>query len=822
MKILTYTQRGASLRGIKKGLGLLILCGCTYMPLQAQGVAGYVADSTGQSIPWAHIIKEGSSYGTISNGYGYYYLSLPTGRSVLIFSSIGYVTHSEEVFIEEKDTLRLNIRLSPGIHGLPEVQIYADRRGLRSDFVAGSAYYLSSKDLRSFAHTDVGRVLRAVPGMHIQEEEGFGLRPNIGMRGTGSLRTEKITVMEDGILMAPAPYAAPAAYYFPSIGRISGVEVIKGSSQIQYGPHTTGGAINLLSTPIPEQLEASVDARGGNFSSYRTYAKVGYTKKHIGFLVETQQAGSRGFKELQQNAQTGFLKQDYVAKLRLQSDPKATALYHYLQIKAGYMRERSHETYLGLTQVDYTRNPYMRYAGSEKDLMKAHQQQYSAQYGLQTGALKWKISAYYNHFKRNWYKLDKVLEGTEFKGISSVLSDPEQYNRAYATLKGQDAAAALRVKANNRSYPSYGLQQDFSTSWGRGILRHQWEGVLRYHYDEMDRFQGVDTYHMRNQHMQLSQAGTLGTESNRIESARALSAYTRYNLQVDKRWLLMPGLRYEHIRLQRRDYGKKDPKRTGTKLSTRSRKVQILLPGIGLHYFLAPYLKTFFGLHKGFSPPDSRAETQPEESLNYELGARLSPKATQWTVVLFYNDYKNLLGSALQAAGTEDSSPNLHNGGRVRTKGIELQGRWEVLHSKHRSLLLEGNYTLTEATFRSSFKSNFSGWGEVQKGDHLPYVAPHQGTLISSFKTKKYAICLQASYTAAMRTQAGKIKNEALQTDALLNMDLNTTYIWNQRLSMYINVLNMTGQTALVATRPAGLRPNMPRSMLIGLQYRWQ
>ena len=59
--------------------------------------------------------------------------------------------------------------------------------------------------------------------------------------------------MEDGILLTPAPYSAPAAYYFPLMSRISGVEVFKGPAAIRYGPNTIGGAINLQTRKILEK-----------------------------------------------------------------------------------------------------------------------------------------------------------------------------------------------------------------------------------------------------------------------------------------------------------------------------------------------------------------------------------------------------------------------------------------------------------------------------------------------------------------------------------------------------------------------------------------
>ena len=84
--------------------------------------------------------------------------------------------------------------------------------------------------------TDIQKILTAVPGVYMRTEEGYGLRPNISIRGTAIERSGKITIMEDGILVAPAPYTASSAYYFPTTARIHSVEVLKGPCLLYTSP----------------------------------------------------------------------------------------------------------------------------------------------------------------------------------------------------------------------------------------------------------------------------------------------------------------------------------------------------------------------------------------------------------------------------------------------------------------------------------------------------------------------------------------------------------------------------------------------------------
>ncbi len=813
----------------------LFLTGIATLLIIQPGSAQKLSDKTGTikgrtllvdseiPIPGVSVYLQETKTGAASNGNGIFVIkNIPAGEYTIVASAIGYYTLTEKVIVKENETININFQMIESISSLSEVTVMTSGSAGLKD-IPGSVSYLSPKILNKFSYTDINRTLRAVPGVNLQEEDGFGLRPNIGLRGTGTERSSKITVMEDGVLMAPAPYTAPAAYYFPTIGRMQAVEILKGSSQIKYGPYTTGGAINLISTQIPNEFSGRIDLLAGSFGSTNLHASIGNAHKNVAYLAEVYQYGSKGFKELDNGGDTGFDIKDYLAKIRVNTNEDAK-IYQSLTLKLGQVNEVSDETYLGLTQEDFDKTPYRRYYGSQKDQIITKQRQLALTHRVEFSRIfNITTTAYRTDLSRNWYKLNKVKDDNGTKtSIGDILDDPDTFSDAYRIITGGSGSNsdALFVKANNRTYFARGIQTVLGFNFDNNTMSQKIDIGLRIHEDQMDRFQWVDEYAMDNGVMKLTKAGVPGTESNRIESARAFAFYIQYRLDLGK-FSASPGLRYENITISRRDFGKNDPDRTGVDLSERSNHVEVFIPGIGLNYDLSRNMNLFAGVHKGFSPPGSKEGTKPEESVNYELGLRLSKKSLSGEVALFINDYSNLLGSDLAAAGGGGTT-EMYNAGEVLTKGLEFQLSYDLLSSDIYSsfrLPVSVVYTYTDSKFQNSFESDNDSWGKVTAGDDFPYLAHNQFTFIVALEHQKFNINLSGRYTDEMRTIHGQgiIPNNE-KTDAAFVLDASANYALHKNISLFVNSTNITNKAYLVSRRPAGLRPGMPRAFMFGIK----
>ncbi|MFN2420069.1 MAG: TonB-dependent receptor family protein [Gemmatimonadota bacterium] len=687
--------------------------------------------------------------------------------------------------------------------------------------IPGSAHFIGPEDLerRKLLYGDVHRILRQVPGINVQEEDGYGLRPNIGLRGTGSERSSKITLMEDGVLIAPAPYAAPAAYYFPVAGRMEAIEVRKGSSQIKYGPYTTGGAINLVSGSIPDDFSLFADVQAGADATRKAHLRVGDRYDHGGWLAETYQITTDGFKRLAGGDDTGFEIRDYVVKLALHTLADA-ATYQKLELKLGRYDETSNETYLGLAETDFRADPVRRYPASQKDVMNADHNQVQLRWTVRpSDRFDVTTVVYGNDFHRNWYKLDGVLG----KGIAEMLENPDDFPDAMSILEGGSSPGdALTVRANNRTYYARGAQSVIGVGLGEAVL-HAIELGLRYHRDQEDRFQHDDKYRMEAGRMVLTSEGAPGSQANRVNNARAWALHLQDEIAFG-RWTVTPGIRYETIEFERTDYAASDSQRRAP-VGVVENSVDAVIPGIGASYVWREGAYLFAGVHRGFGPPGPGAdrETRPEESVNYELGIKLRRPWLDTQLLGFYNDYDNILGKATLAVGDSGGAGDLFNGGAVRVRGIELGIEIDPAEARGRAFRMPIRlaYTLTRADFLTSFDSDFEPWGTVERGDELPYLPAHQVFAEVGFERGPWMARLGVNHVSEMRTEAGQGSIPAGSgTDAFTVWSASSELAITSWSTVFAGVENLTDEVYIVARRPAGARPGLPRTLSAGVRIR--
>jgi len=686
---------------------------------------------------------------------------------------------------------------------------------------AGSTYFVSPKELKTFNYDDVSRILRTVPGVTIQEEEGFGLRPNIGMRGTSPNRSEKITLMEDGVLIAPAPYAAPAAYYFPTVNRMQSFEILKGGSQIQYGPYTTGGALNMVSAQIPSNFSGNLISSVGRFNTKKTYVNLGDNFKNFGYLIEYNNRNSDGFKKIDfSGKKTGFQGNDYLAKFKVNTNPDAK-IYQSLTVKLQFSEDLSNETYLGLTQNDFDANPYRRYLGSNEDYIDTEHKQIMLTHFIKpTSNLSFTTKAYRNDFDRNWYKLDFVKLGSNKVSINSILEDPTTYQAEYDVITGatNSSTNALGVKANNRKYEAKGIQTVGNYKFTIGKVDNDLDFGVRYHEDFEDRFQWVDGYTIQNGAMLKTKAGIQGTDTNRITSAKAIAAHVLWNLNYGK-FTFSPGMRHESITLTSRNYGNADTKRTGINLVETENKVDVWIPGVGILYNINDSYNIFTSVHKGFSPPGTSVGEDAENSVNSEIGIRISKKRFSSELVAYYNGFSNLQGADNMSSGGTGTG-DLFNAGRASVKGIEVLMSYELLNSKIVKLPISFTYTLTDTNLDTNFNSTI--WGNVTDGDEIPYIAKNQFTLAAGLEYKKFNLSVSGKYTDAIRTVAGQgtiAANEKVNSNFII--DASAKYFLTKKVALMSNIINLLDSKYAVSRVPAGLRPGHPFGINAGIMARF-
>lgn len=703
----------------------------------------------------------------------------------------------------------------------------------------GSAHKLSEKELKRYDFDDVSSALERIPGVYTRVEDGNGLFPNISIRGVDASRSSKVTIMEDGVMMAPAPYSAPAAYYTPTLGRMRGLEVLKGSSQVKFGPHITGGAVNYLSTEVPTEAKSNAKVGFGAYNDMRSHLLFGNgtstNNGDFGFLIEGFGREYHDFKKLdpfagEPNDARDYNNRDVIGKVFWES---ASAPAQRLELTLGRSERLAEATYLGISDDDFKNDPLRIYNASAFDRLKSTQERAVLRYKLGLGGgSSLETTAYKTSFSRSWYKVETIAD-YDSDGDGSLdgqsLSIPAAIagannGRGLSVLKG-DAAGKLGFRDNIRDYETRGIQIQPTLLFGDSI-EHRVELGMRLHEDSVVRNQRFDTIERsaRGEFTDVDNdsnwydRGADGSGGHREERARALAVFVSDTIDFG-RFHLIPGIRAERIEMELKDFDA--PTDNG------ERSITLAGGGLGASYVSENQWRLFSGVYRGFSPPAPRAAIKsnldPEYSVSTELGGSIKVKSVQFGLTLFRSDFVDLIVTDnIGGSGTGESE----NVGEVLSQGVEFEVDSDLaaLMSTSFSVPAFTAVTYTDARIMSDATSvdGESLFAGAKKGNEVPYIPTWKIAAGAGYAQGKFGTHLRYRYQSGTYSSANNVNT---QTDPVGNpdarygrvpahtfYDLTTQYEPAFGAELSFGIQNLFNATPMVSRHPYGPRPAKPRS----------
>ena len=684
--------------------------------------------------------------------------------------------------------------------------------------LAGSGQIISNDDLLKAMDTDIQKILTAVPGVYMRTEEGYGLRPNISIRGTAIERSAKVAIMEDGVLVAPSPYTSSSAYYFPTTGRIHSVEVLKGPAAVSQGPQTIGGAINLISTPIPSTNSGKFVQELGENGMMRTHAYFGGTSGNFGALVEVHEHESDGFDSIANvGGDTGFDKSDFMVKARYESGA------HSLTFKMVDLDETSNQSYVGLSQASFNANPRVRYGATAYDKMMNDGDQTSLTYVGNFENFNVQFTSWQNDYHRDWFKVSDFnndKEHGEQDDINELISDANNGSaNAQAILDGQ-LPVEIEYKHNNRYYTNEGYQFTVNTSLGIHDL------TLGYR-DMEDSESRVQAHEYADQAADGSLSALYGyiglnNSNNRLRESSATSYYLQDTMDFGRLDITVGYRSEDYDQRHRRWSDRAGPNLTLVRTGPADNRDTFAendhtTQSFGATYEVNEKLTLVAGFHEGMTPMFG---ADPEEADNTELGIRYSDGATNIEMFYFASEYSNLAAECTLVSGAacNPDESAVFSGGSADVDGLEFSGSW-IFEGDGVSYPVALAYTSTDATFNNSSESDY--FGVVAAGDDLPYIPSSSISLVAGFVTESglsgnmRLIDVGSSCSIAACGIYNKIHAHTI-------IDLNIRKALSDSMDIYAIIENVSDDADIISRAPSeGARSQKPRTLKVGFSYKF-
>jgi Fe(3+) dicitrate transport protein len=663
--------------------------------------------------------------------------------------------------------------------------------------VPGSRALLTKKEVDRTAPRTSAELLRRMPSLTVTSEDPHGLRLNVGLRGLDPTRSRSILVLEDGVPIAINPYAEPDLYYSTPLSRIAGIELVKGSGAVLFGPQTIGGVLNFLTHAPPDQREFVAKLEAGDYGFVHGYARYGDSQDDVRYLV------SADFKRADGPREIGFHALDVMGKAAFPTGPHGELL-----VKVGGYNELSASTYVGLTRDQFEANPEQPTLAPDDqfhvrrfDLSLTHREQLSETVELRT-------LAYGYVTNRTWRRQRYDRQAVEGVDYTRVEGDPTV---PLGAIYFRDESMI-----RDRHYQVAGLEPMLTAKLNHEAVRQTLTAGVRGHLELGQRDQrATDTVR--------SNAGESETLESQKSLALALFAQDRIAFRD---WLLVtPGVRLEHAAMTRGTQreltadGPRDVDYSGDSSTT------ALIPGLSM-LLGTPDFNGFGGIHVGYSPPRISSAITPEgqdqalsaeRSTNYEAGVRVRPtKGISLEATGFLMVFQNQIVPATASSGVQSE---LVNGGSTVHRGAEGSMLFEVGRLAawpEVNLDLALRYTYALATYQ----------GGLFNGNVLPYAPAHHGSASLAFE-HEVGVGAQASYaftgpqfTDEVNSVLADASGRVGEIPLIGTLDLVGRYTYAPwGLTAGVSVKNVVGNVFIETRRPDGIHTGGFRQIIGSLQF---
>lgn len=681
----------------------------------------------------------------------------------------------------------------------PRVDVIGSAENLSE--IAGTATIISPDELEDAHVFSTTEALRKAPGVYVRDEEGLGLRPNIGIRGLNPSRSTKVLLLEDGIPFSYAPYGDNASYYHPPIDRFDRIEILKGSEQIRFGPQTAGGVVNYI-TPVPTgEAGGKVGLTFGNRDYFNGHVQLGRGPVLLDY-VRKQGDGARD------NIHTTINDLNLKAVMDLGGDQALT-------LRANVYTEDSDASYTGLTQAEFENfgpeyNPFDNDSFKAKrfGLSATHEVQFSPNVMLLT-------NVYGSYFNRNWWRQSSTTTDTMCNASYPAVTANFQSDRLAGIRVDPDLCDANQGRL--RTYYTYGIEPRLFVQHKTFGIDNELEVSVRAHYEIQERRQ-------ENGSSPTARSGTVVEKNERDVDAYSAFVQNRF---IFGRFTLTPGVRVEHIKLERRNLL---TDASGDETETK------WLPALGGTFALSGNTTLYAGVHRGFSPPRvedligndgaTAAEVPYDWAIESELGIRSTPRpGIDLQAALFRNDFDQQVVVGSIAGGNLPLAL-----GEALYQGAELAGRIEfgtLLGWQHNVYTRVAYQWLPTARVESAFEAVSNGALVGEEGNRLPYAPKHLLTFgvgyahPAGFSGEVELVYTSEQYSDFANTEEPTANGLAGEIDdyTIVNLALNYR-VPGTGWTVFGTIKNVFDKE-YIADRTRGILPGVPRLYQAGVQYRF-